>query len=67
MLTLIHDVNHGGVPNAQLIKEEARVAMIYKKNSIAEQNSVAVAWNLLMDDKFEALRMMIYSTTAELK
>jgi hypothetical protein len=64
---LIHDVDHRGVPNAQLIHEEARVAVIYKEKSIAEQNSVDVAWNLLMDDKFEALRMTIYSTTAELK
>lgn len=37
---LIHDVDHTGVPNAQLVKEEASIASIYKGKSVAEQNSV---------------------------
>eukprot|EP00980_Cylindrotheca_fusiformis_P017838 scaffold5650_cov121-Cylindrotheca_fusiformis.AAC.6 len=35
---IIHDVDHPGVPNAQLVKENTRCAQIYKK-SVAEQKS----------------------------
>ena len=34
---LIHDVDHTGVPNAQLVKENAYVARAYKNKSVAEQ------------------------------
>ena len=36
---VIHDADHPGVPNAQLVKEKTRNAQFYKK-SRAEQNSV---------------------------
>ena len=45
---LIHDVDHAGVPNIILMKEKPRLAALYKKKSCAEQNSVDLAWNLLM-------------------
>lgn len=45
---LIHDCDHSGVPNAQLLKEGANLADRYKGKSPAEQNSVDLAWNLLM-------------------
>eukprot|EP00980_Cylindrotheca_fusiformis_P030806 scaffold25451_cov127-Cylindrotheca_fusiformis.AAC.1 len=35
---IIHDMDHPGVPNAQLVKENTRSAQIFKK-SVAEQNS----------------------------
>ena len=41
---LIHDVEHQGVPNAQLVKEGVDVAMKYNNISVAEQNSGT--WNL---------------------
>jgi len=41
---LIHDVDHLGVSNAQLVKEQSRLARIYANKSVAEQNSVNVAW-----------------------
>jgi hypothetical protein len=34
---------------------------------VAEQNSVDVAWALLMDDSFSAIRRVIYSNDDELK
>ena len=46
---LIHDVDHWGVSNAQLEKEGAPMAKKYKMKSIAEQNSVDLAWDLLME------------------
>ena len=64
---LIHDVDHTGVPNSQLIKEKAKLADRYKGKSVAEQNSVDLAWDLLMDDEYEALRSAIYKTDDERK
>ena len=43
---LIHDVDHTGVPNAQLVKEKAPVAALYKDKSVAEQNSIDIAWEV---------------------
>ena len=64
---LIHDVDHTGVPNAQLIKEQSPVAEFYKGKSVAEQNSVDIAWHLLMDNSYKELRCAIYTTTEELR
>eukprot|EP00980_Cylindrotheca_fusiformis_P023101 scaffold10116_cov127-Cylindrotheca_fusiformis.AAC.3 len=63
---IIHDVDHPGVPNAQLVKENTRNALIYKK-SVAEQNSVELAWDMLMADEYSALRACIYQTEADLQ
>lgn len=64
---LIHDVDHTGVPNAQLVKEGAEIASIYKNKSVAEQNSIDIAWELLMDPSFETLRHTIYGSGEEKK
>lgn len=64
---LIHDADHSGVPNAQLVKEKSHIAEFYKGKSVAEQNSVDLAWHLLMDDAYNDLRATIYQTDAELK
>lgn len=61
---LIHDVDHPGVPNAQLFKEGGGLTSVYKQ-SVAELNSLDLAWNLLMDDQYEALRREIYTTEDE--
>lgn len=45
---LIHDADHLGVPNMILMKERPRIAALYQNKSCAEQNSVDLAWNLLM-------------------
>ena len=63
---LIHDVDHRGVPNAQLVKEGHATAQKYAAKSPAEQNSVDLAWNLLMEDQYATLRSTIYQTDAEL-
>eukprot|EP00980_Cylindrotheca_fusiformis_P012653 scaffold3091_cov117-Cylindrotheca_fusiformis.AAC.5 len=64
--SIIHDVDHPGVPNAQLVKEDTRCAQIYKK-SIAEQKSVDIAWDMLMSDEYAALRACIYQTEDDLR
>ena len=62
---LIHDVEHQGVPNTVLVKEGQSLAYSYKNKSVAEQNSIDVSWNLLMDDRFAKLRRQIYTTESE--
>lgn len=64
---LIHDVDHVGVPNAQLVKEGQRIASVYKNRSVAEQNSLDLSWNLLMEDRFSSLRSALFATESELK
>jgi hypothetical protein len=64
---LIHDVDHTGVSNLQLVKEKAPVAKMYNDKSAAEQNSVDLAWDLLMEPAYENLRRQIYTTDAEFK
>jgi class 3 adenylate cyclase len=64
---LIHDVDHSGLPNAQLIKDNPDLAKIYKNKSVAEQNSVDIAWDLLMKPAYGDLRNCIYQTQEELE
>ena len=63
---LIHDVDHTGVPNAQLIKEGSNLATVYNNRSVAEQNSLVLAWDLLFQSQFDQLRTAICATEAEL-
>ena len=64
---LIHDVDHVGVPNTQLVKENSRLAQHYKGKSIAEQNSVDLSWSLFMGNKFKCLRDVICPSVDEMK
>ena len=64
---LIHDADHRGVPNFILAKEEERLASVYRNRSIAEQNSIDVAWEVLMEAQYADLRRTIYTTSNELK
>jgi hypothetical protein len=43
------------------------VAVQYQDKCVAEQNSVAISWKLLMEDKYQDLRACIYSTENEQK
>jgi len=63
---LIHDVDHTGVPNTTLVQENCHLAQVYKGRSVAEQNSVDVAWELFMDESFVDLRSVICATNEEL-
>ena len=64
---LIHDVDHCGVPNSQLVREESSLAIQYRDRSISEQHSIDVAWDHLMKPGFEDLRACIYSDESELR
>ncbi len=63
---VIHDVDHTGVSNAQLTKEGQEVALRYDNKCVAEQNSVDIAWNLLMEDQYKELRKCICQTEQDL-
>jgi hypothetical protein len=63
---LVHDVDHTGVPNTQLVKENAPIADVYGNKSVAEQNSVDIAWGLLMAPEYSALRGAIYADKSEM-
>mmetsp|Transcript_30461 Transcript_30461/g.46646 ORF Transcript_30461/g.46646 Transcript_30461/m.46646 type:complete len:281 (-) Transcript_30461:627-1469(-) len=67
LAALVHDVDHLGISNAQLIKEDHKLAKIFKKQSIAEQNSIVLSWEILMDDRFHDFRRTIYADTYELE
>jgi class 3 adenylate cyclase len=62
---MIHDVDHPGVGNMQLVNEKDEMALAYDNKSVAEQNSIDVAWELLMDPAYEDLRHCIYSNEKE--
>ena len=63
---LIHDLGHSGVPNAQLIKEDPKLAKAYQNKSVAEQKSVDLAWNALLSPKYDKLREAIFGSISEL-
>jgi hypothetical protein len=64
---VIHDVDHPGVSNVTLVGEKTELARKYKYKSIAEQNSVDLAWNLLMNDRYRTLRSAIYTDDSEMR
>lgn len=41
------------------------MAVKYNDKSVAEQNSVDLAWDILMEDQFEELRSLIYTNKDE--
>ncbi|GAX13385.1 3',5'-cyclic-nucleotide phosphodiesterase [Fistulifera solaris] len=67
LAALIHDVDHRGVPNFVLIKQDPAMAAAYANKSVAEQNSVDLAWNILMDKEFANLRDCLFSTEDDLR
>jgi hypothetical protein len=63
---LIHDVDHPGMPNFCLAKEDPAFAEHYKHKAIAEHNSVSLGWDVLMRPEFDQLRACIYTSASEL-
>jgi hypothetical protein len=62
---LIHDVDHVGVSNGQLATENPSLAGKYNGQSLAEQNSVDIAWGLLMLPAYEDLRKCLFVSSTE--
>ena len=65
--SLVHDVDHQGVPNAQLVKETDPLATQFDNRSVAEKRSITVAWNVLMEDRFRELQSLIFVNGDEMR
>ena len=55
-----------GVSNAILLTEDPKLAAKYKQKSLAEQKSVDIAFNLLMQPEYENVRHYIYTNEKQL-
>jgi len=49
-----------------LVKEEAELASKYNNKSVLEQNSLDIAWSILMEDRYNELRACIAESEKEL-
>ena len=64
---LIHDVGHMGVPNSVLVDEEDDLAILHNDVSVAEQNSLQVAFSMLQKNQFAQLKKCICPTPEDQK
>jgi len=64
---LVHDVDHRGITNHQLVKEGHPLAIRFNDQSVAEQNSVAEAYEILTEPEFFDLKCAICETPEESK
>ena len=64
---LIHDVGHTGVPNSVLVEEEDELAILHNDVSVAEQNSLNIAFSLLHAQQFARLKHCIGPNPAQRK
>lgn len=67
LAAVVHDVDHRGVSNVDLCNENPILAKIFDGKSVAEQNSIGLAWETLMDPSFQDLRDCIYTDSTELR
>ena len=51
LAALIHDVEHTGVPNRQLVAENDPLAILYNDQSVAEQRSLYIAFETLLKNE----------------
>jgi 3'5'-cyclic nucleotide phosphodiesterase/Adenylate and Guanylate cyclase catalytic domain len=64
---LVHDVDHLGMSNQQLIDENLPIAQMYNNKSIAEQNSIDLSWRIFMEPRFMELRRCMFASTDDLR
>lgn len=57
---LIHDCDHQGVSNGQLVQEENDLATLYNDQSVAENQSLAVAFRTLNQKRFAELKVALF-------
>ena len=61
----VHDVDHVGVPNRQLVEEGNQLAILYNDQSVAEQHSIYVALSTLSEDRFSDFYKMVAPTSVD--
>jgi hypothetical protein len=57
---MVHDCDHSGVSNMQLAKEKDELAIMYENKSVLEQNSIDLAWEMLMEPAYSDLRRCFF-------
>jgi len=62
---IVHDLDHHGVSNGQLAKEGNRLASVYHEKSIAEQNSIDLAFEILTSSSYSDLVCCICADATE--
>ena len=62
---LVHDVDHPGMSNEQIIKEDPHLAEFYRHRSVNEQNSVDIAWGMLLEPAYGDLLRCICEDEVE--
>jgi 3'5'-cyclic nucleotide phosphodiesterase len=64
---LVHDIDHQGVSNMQLVKEGSLLALQYNNKAVAEQNSIDIAWAVFMADEYSAFRHAVCPSHHQLR
>lgn len=64
---IIHDLDHHGVSNQQLVKEKNRLSTMYNDKSVAEQNSINLAFEVLTSPSYSELISCICENENEYK
>eukprot|EP00956_Cyclotella_meneghiniana_P041111 scaffold215099_cov69-Cyclotella_meneghiniana.AAC.2 len=59
---IIHDVDHQGVPNATLVQENDPIALQYDGKSVAEKNSIKVAFRMLNEAEFGEFCSVVFGS-----
>jgi 3'5'-cyclic nucleotide phosphodiesterase/Adenylate and Guanylate cyclase catalytic domain len=59
---LIHNVDHTGHTNQQLIQQDSPLGIQYRNRCVTEQNSFTVAWKIFMHQDFRDLRKCLFRT-----
>ena len=67
LAAIIHDVDHSGVPNATLVAEKDPLALKYGNASVAENNSIDLAWHMIMKEEYSDFRACIGTTDDEIE
>lgn len=62
---LVHDVDHTGICNSDLVKEGSELSILYNNLSIAEQHSLAIAFSTLFEPSYEALRDAVFPASED--
>lgn len=64
---LIHDAGHTGVSNNALAKEEPTLAAHYNNKAIAEQKSLDLAWNELLQPQYDEIRRHLFVSPSDVQ
>ena len=62
---LIHDVEHKGVPNRQLVVENDPLAVLYNDESVAEQRSLFIGFDQFLRPEFSVMREALFGGPEE--